>query len=105
MTKLNVRLNNPFRTGWVETFSDGEQMLFRTPLVVQNTLNDKYHVLKSNQDLSYLAWYYYNESVTDASKLWWVIADANNIENPLDLSGLLGQRLVIPDINKLGLRF
>jgi hypothetical protein len=48
--------------------------------------------------LDALAERYYGGIVTDASKYWWILADANGIPNPLDLSNVVGSMLLIPDL-------
>lgn len=103
--ELELRLNNLYRTGAVETFANGEQMLLREPLAVPGSLQDKYHTLKEGQDLDWVAWFYYKDLAADTSKLWWVIADANEVYNPFDLSDYVGKQLVVPDIQTLGVRF
>lgn len=103
-TTLILPSNNLYRNGQVFVFSDGDEMLLREPLAFEATLTDRYHVLKIQDTLDYLAWYYYKDIVADPSKFWYVIADANGIINPLDLSDRVGEELLIPNIIKAELR-
>lgn len=63
----------------------------------------QYHTVKQNDRLDVLAYTYYDDLVERGARYWWVIADANNILNPLDLSELVGQEILIPDILKVRL--
>lgn len=50
---------------------------------------DQYHILAQGERLDLLAYRYYGDAA-----LWWVIAEANNIANPLRLE--VGMRLRVP---------
>lgn len=50
---------------------------------------DVFHVIAEGERLDLLAYRYYSDSA-----LWWVIADANDIKNPLRIE--VGKRLRIP---------
>ena len=96
---LNVRGNNLYRNGLLIEFEDtDEQLLTREPLEIEGTLGDIYHLVKSEDRIDILAYRYYSATVPDSSKYWWVIADANHIVNPLDLSSLVGTEILIPNI-------
>ena len=100
MAELNQ--NNVYANGTILEFTDGEQLLNREPIEVDvNAVDNSYHVVTQYDRIDILAYNYYKDSVEDSSKYWWIIADANNITNPLDLSDLVGTRIVIPDIIKV----
>lgn len=100
--ELTLRGNNLYSNGRVIVFANQESLLIRDRLVITKSLIRAYHVLKSNEDLSQLAYRFYSNLVQDPSKYWWVIADANEaIVNPLDLTSIVGSELAIPDIQKI----
>lgn len=90
--------NNVYRNGEVALFSDNEGLLIRDTVEFVGETEDMYHTVKKLDRIDLLAYNYYKNRVQDASKFWWVIADANNIENPLDLTSLVGQDILIPNI-------
>jgi hypothetical protein len=98
MAVRDLNENNVFRTGKILQFADGQSVLERTQIEWEGNLDDQYHIVRENDRLDRLAYSYYSNSVPDASKYWWVIADANAIENPLDLSEWVGQEILIPNI-------
>lgn len=98
VVELSFDSNNLYRTGQVILFTDGEAVLTRDVLSIEATEEDKYHPVVHLDTLDKLAYKYYSGTVEDASKFWWVIADANNIENPLDISAYVGINLLIPNI-------
>lgn len=95
---LELEENNLYASGYLLVMEGDERQLLRDPLVWIGSLEDSYHTLTDRDRLDTLAWEYYNQFVSDASKYWWVIADANNILNPLDLADLVGKQLLIPNI-------
>lgn len=94
---LEIPENNLYVNGSIVDFGD-EQILQREKLVIIGTELDTYHTVKDEDRLDLIANKRYSGKVPDASKYWWVIADANNIQNPLDLSDLVGSEILIPDI-------
>lgn len=90
--------NNLYRNGLIFQFSGGEQLLERDQLVLQGDLEDFYHTVRHEDRLDRIAYRFYKDLVPDSSKYWWVIADANEIENPLDLSEWVGVEILIPNI-------
>lgn len=95
---VTLRGNNLYRNGSIIQFEDGEQLLIREPLQIAGTIRDNYHTVLRTDRLDILAYKFYSSFVEDSSKYWWVIADANNITNPLDLSLLIGKEILIPNI-------
>ena len=101
--ELELRDNNLFINGTVYDFGDDEQILLRENMEIIGNEMDKYHIVKENDRLDVLAWTYYKNIVEDASKFWWLIADANKIYNPLDLSSYVGKEILIPDLIRIRL--
>ena len=97
---IKLRNNNLYRNGRVIRFSDGDELLIRKQVTLEGTLTDNYHVLKKGERLDQLAWKYYKMLAKDASKYWWLIADANKIYNPMELDSYIGQELLIPNLTK-----
>lgn len=104
---LELPDNNLYATGRIIDFNDGsnELVLLRDKIVYEADDLDEYHTVKHMDAIDKIAFDRYSKYVEDASKYWWVIADANNIDNPLDLSEWVGKDLVIPYFLKVRLQF
>lgn len=96
--EIELRGNNLYRNGEVIQFEDGESILVRELIPFEGTVKDEYYTVRLEDRLDLIAYKHYSRIVEDSSKYWWVIADANNIHNPLDLSEHLGVELLIPNI-------
>lgn len=97
--ELELRGNNLYRNGFLVDFQyTDEVLLLRDPIDYVSTVKDLYHQVAKEDRLDLLAYKYYSGVVEDASKYWWVIADANNVMNPLDLEGFVGRDILIPNI-------
>lgn len=96
--ELELQGNNLFRNGYIISFDVGELLLLRDKLEWKRDTEDEYYTLKAWDRLDTLAYKKYSDFVPDASKFWWVIADANHIHNPLDLRAYVGKEIVIPNI-------
>ena len=59
---------------------------------------DQFHKVMETDTITQIAWMYWRKEIEDASKYWWVIADVNLIENPLDLSAYVGKNILIPNL-------
>ncbi len=92
--------NNLYRTGAIIQL-DTDYLLYRDKLEYVATEEDAYHTFKEGDELDKIAYDRYNSKVGDASKYWWIIADVNSIDNPLDVESLIGSELLIPDILKV----
>lgn len=101
--QIELPANSLYINGEIVSFDDGE-VLVREPIKWESTNEDKAHTVVEGDRLDGLAWKYYSKQVEDASKYWWVIADANAIDDPTDLSVLIGEKITIPDINKFILK-
>lgn len=90
---------NPYANGGrIIAFDDGQMALLREPLEWVPSNEDSYHVVHATDRLDLLAFKYYKKYTENPEKYWWVIADANEIENPMDLSDVLGQPIIIPNL-------
>lgn len=103
MEVIELSITNLYANGYIVSFDDGsgEQMLLVDPLSIKASEGDIYHPYVNGERLDQIAWKYYSGQVVNASKLWWVIAFANNIFNPFDMSEYAGAHLLIPDIQKI----
>lgn len=101
MADTNVVLagNNLYINGYINNYpEDNEMELLRPLLVIEPKEEDEWHTVTRNDRIDLIAYRFYSNQVADASKYWWVICDANNIYNPLDLSELVGTKILIPNI-------
>lgn len=91
--------NNLYNKGLIIEFDDKEQNMFRNKLNQNNARNNDIHTVIEDERLEQISYKYYGNS-----KLWWVIADFNDIDDSLinpfeDL--VPGTKLLIPDIDQL----
>ena len=100
MATLELKKYDLYGNGVVENYPNGEQYLIREKIEYSGNEDDSFHVVKETDTLTYIAWLYYKDVVENPSKYWWVIADANNIEFPLDLSSWIGSEIMIPSLTK-----
>lgn len=89
---MQVNQDNPFSTGFVLAYTEGDNSLEREKLIYSPSPNDKLHPVTNWDNLPDIAFDYYK-----SSKWWWVIADINNIHDPFNL--LPNSNLIIPDLN------
>lgn len=105
ITEVTLRRNNPYVNGKIVSFTDTEeQLLLRSKMEFTPKIGDTYHMVKEGDRLDLIAYKEYRNRVPDPSKWWWVIADANQIHNPFDLSEWVGRELHIPNIDDVLLR-
>lgn len=98
-TGIELRENNLYRNGRVIEFPEqGESILQRKLIKYTAQESDQYYTVKKEDRLDIIAYKAYKDIVEDSSKYWWVIADVNNIMNPLDIDDLVGKEILIPDI-------
>ena len=89
---MEINPDNPFVTGYLLTYKEGDTSLERQKIEHSASPNDKLHTVKDGDNLSDLSSDYYK-----SSKWWWVIADVNNVYDPFDLTP--HKNLIIPDLN------
>lgn len=95
---IKVRDSALYSNGVINTYADGTTELLRENVVSQGSTEDKYHTVVNADRIDLIAYQYYKDIVFRAAEYWWLIADVNNIENPLDLSNYIGQQILIPDL-------
>ena len=91
---MKLRRDNPYSTGKVFKFKDETRALLRVRLDIPESPKDRVHVLVEGETLDTLAFKFYKNS-----KLWWIIADYNNILDPFDLTPYT--TLDIPDMDRI----
>lgn len=95
---LILKGHNMYRSGKVLEFSDKESLLVREPVNIIGTEEDRYYTVKKDDDITLIAHRHYGSRVSFASRYWWVIADANNLHNPMDLTDMVGKEILVPNI-------
>jgi hypothetical protein len=97
---VELKDNNRFAGGTIKTFADGTQILvapdIATPIAKIKDFN--LTTVKARQDITAISYGQYNKTVSDASKYYWLLCEANNIKKPWELENLEGEELVVPDI-------
>lgn len=92
-----MALNNHLyqTTGFTVNYKEGDSSLQREKIVFLVSAEDKLHIVMDEDNLTQLAYRYYGNPI-----LWYIIADANNIENPFELT--TGESLQIPSPAQFG---
>lgn len=86
-----------YSNGFIEEFSDGSRYLERNEISYDGNSTDRIHTVKETDTLTRLAHSYYRDTLANAHQYWWILADANDITNPMDLTDYIGSEIVIPD--------
>lgn len=94
---MKVKDYDLYSNGFVEVFSDGEKYLERETIEYEGNETDRSYKVKENDTLTKIAGNKYKEELELAHQYWWILSDANDIENPLDLSEYIGEYILIPD--------
>lgn len=95
-------ISHYYSGGTIFNFSDGEDFLApkNLPEYISDE-TDKIHIVAEWDTLDLLAFRYYGDS-----KLFWLIAHANKIEDPFyDLTAMLGSSIFIPDWPNFQVRY
>ncbi len=100
---MELKTNNLYANGKIVRFKDGEEVLIRKKFKLLDFENYDYITVTENSELTNMAYRSYVGQVEDPSKLWFLIADVNNVHNPFDLSKLIGEDLAVPNIFELKL--
>lgn len=79
---------------YVVNFIEGDSALFRERFRIEKDINDSEYIVKQGDTLNTIAFGFYRDS-----KLWYVIADVNDIQNPFELT--IGMSLRIPPITRI----
>jgi hypothetical protein len=98
VSPIQLKISNPYASGRMIVFADGTGVLVRDAIDYVPQETDDYKYIGIDDTLSGIAMRYYRDKVQLPSHYYWVIADANKIRNPLDLSGWIGKQIVIPNI-------
>lgn len=93
-TQIELRRNNPYSTGEIFIFPEGDYLLDRVEFTYVKSIRDRYFTVNQEDNINDIAFKAYGNS-----KWWWVIADINNITFPFELS--MGSTLLVPDLDKL----
>ena len=80
--------------GYLVTFNEGDEALYRTPSAYIQGIGDTFHLIKAGEDLLKIAQKYFEDQY-----LWYLIADANDIEDIFDLT--VNDTIVIPNISAI----
>jgi len=94
---ITLRTFDLYANGYIEEFADGEKYLERDEIVYSGEDSDRFHTVKETDTLTRIAYKYYKDIMQTPQQYWHIIADANDIVNPLDLAEYIGQDLIIPD--------
>lgn len=86
--------DNPYTTGFIMVYNEGDSSLERFPIKYKQSINDKLHMVTTWDTLSDLAYDFYG-----SSKWWWLIADVNNVFDPFNLTP--HKELIIPNLNDI----
>lgn len=97
--------SNLYAGGSIYNYADGTAELVRPEINYERISEDKAYKVKENETLRHIAFHSYKDIVPRADRWWHIIAIANQIENPLDLSEYVGEYIIIPDIIKWKLRY
>lgn len=95
---MKISQSNQFVDAKIIQINTEEQIIVRKKIDWKPQPTDQKHTVSMDETIDQIAYRYYKNKRANAEAYWWVIADANNIFNPLDLSDLIGSQLVIPDI-------
>lgn len=92
---LELRVDNPYSLGEIQTFPDDFPTLERNPLIYKESPNDEHHTIVDGDNLWNLAYKKYGNS-----KYAWMIWDVNSfLDNYFELP--IGEILIIPDFNSI----
>ena len=83
-----------YTRSYIINYPEGDSSLQRNRLTFKVNIEDQFHNVIDGDDLTQLAYRYYGNPI-----LWYVIADANEIENPFELES--GSSLLIPSASQL----
>lgn len=98
MIDVELNTDNLYSNGYIIELDSNESLLQRDIIPFEPTLQDQYHTVTAYDRIETIAWKYYKNDIENAAKYWKVIADANHLFNPLDLSPLVGKQILIPNI-------
>jgi len=92
----HLREDNPYSTGTIIDFGDGEFLLEREPIEYTRSTKDRYYTTIQGErlhDVAFAAW--------KNSREYWVLMDVNDIAFPFELER--GSTLLVPDLERIKL--
>lgn len=95
---IQLKLSNLYANGRIIIYSDGTGRLVRDIINYVPAEMDDFYTVSMDDVITRIAYKFYKSKVELPSHYWWIIADANNIKNPLDLTDFIGKEIVIPNI-------
>lgn len=109
MAFVQVRDSNLYQNGRVieNLDSSDEELLLRNELSVEAQITDAYRYYREGDNLKGIAYYHYKDLVSNANEYWWLIADRNDVFDPIeetfiqgdgDLVSMIGQTIVVPNV-------
>lgn len=84
--------SDTYTNGYIIQYPEGDKSLQRKRIVHQEDLNDRAYTIKDGDKLTTLSYRFYGNPL-----LWFLIADANEIDNPFELT--TGTNIIIPNQN------
>lgn len=102
---IEVEASNPYANGRVIELEDGRKKLVRDKLKITAQPGDDFYEVKANDRLERIAYLKWSNKVANAMNYWFVLADANNIKNPLHLADIVGKKILVPDILRIKIEF
>lgn len=102
---IDLDPSNPYANGRVIEFEDGRKKLVRDKLVITAQPGDEFYEVKPNDRLNQIAYLKWNSQVANAMNYWFVLADANNIKNPMHLEDYIGKKILIPNILRIKIEY
>lgn len=86
--------NNPYSTGEVFVFNEGDIQLGRDPLIYTKNVKDKTHTVVEGETL----WSIANDELGN-SKWYWVLQEVNNYLFAADIN--INDVIIVPDLDSL----
>ena len=97
-TEIKISLDNLYAyNSRISVLEDGTEELQRNVIEYKASDKDRLERVKISDTIDKIAYRVYKDFLPNAQRYWFLIADVNNIENPLDLSAYIGKSLIIPD--------
>ena len=97
----NISVSDVYFSGAVTAISKGnsvEVVISRDILDIKPRSGDIIYKIRSNDRLDRIAQEHYGQVTSDAYRYWYLIADANGIATPFDLSDYVGKDIFIPNL-------
>lgn len=85
-----------YKDGHIINYEEGDRSLQRYKLEHTEDIEDKAYTIRQEDTIDAIAFKFYGNPF-----MWYIIADINDIDNPLQL--VVGEDLIIPNINRYDL--